>query len=244
MIYKNKIQRATSVDQKNAYIDSLMYLYDMRCQNFADYSNKGRDMGAGYTTQIMAREYSQFRAADRAGIRKYYQKAMTTNNYEVPSDFTDRTVEDLVAEFREANGLNEHNFSICYYNTVTGEEYAWNDTWFSIAASTYKLPLNMVFYEMQQAGEITGDTKITWTGQTLDYIHEQSIVNSNNELSEALMYYWGNHVTYKEKLRKYFTMTDEEIDPLYYQGNFYCVRMMMDTLLCSAVCLYRLLSTT
>ena len=100
MIYKNKIQRATSVDQKNAYIDSLMYLYDMRCQNFADYSNKGRDMGAGYTTQIMAREYSQFRAADRAGIRKYYQKAMTTNNYEVPSDFALNYFNELVEDYK------------------------------------------------------------------------------------------------------------------------------------------------
>ena len=150
--------------------------------------------------------------------------------YEVPADFTDRTLDEIVTEFREVYGLNEENFSICYYNTVTGEEYAWNDTWFSIAASTYKLPLNMFFYEMQQAGEITGDTKITWTGRTLDDIHEQSIVNSNNELSEALMYYWGDHVTYKEKLRKYFTMTDEEIDPSYWQANWFCTRMMMDCL--------------
>lgn len=150
--------------------------------------------------------------------------------YEVPEDFTDRTVDDIVTEFREAYGLTEDNFSICYFNTVTGEDYAWNDTWFSIAASTYKLPLNMYFYEMEQAGEITGDTIITWTGLTLDYIHEQSIVNSNNELSEALMYYWGDHVTYKENLRKYFTMTDEEIEDCYWQANWFCTRMMMDCL--------------
>jgi len=154
----------------------------------------------------------------------------TAAAYEIPTDFTDRTLEDVVTEFREAHGLTEQNFSLCYYNTVTGEEYAFNDTWFSIAASTYKLPLNMYFYEMQQAGEITGDTKITWTGQTLDYIHEQSIVNSNNELSEALMYYWGDHVSYKQNMRKYFTMTDEEIHPSYWQANWYCTRMMMDCL--------------
>ena len=150
--------------------------------------------------------------------------------YEIPTDFTDQTPETVVADFREAHGLTEENFAISYHNTVTGESYAWNDTWFSIAASTYKLPLNMYFYEMEQAGEITGDTIITWTGLTLDYIHEQSIVNSNNELSEALMYYWGDHHTYKENMRKYFTMTDEEIDPLYWQANWYCVRMMMDCL--------------
>ena len=154
----------------------------------------------------------------------------TAAAYEIPTDFTDRTLEDVVTEFREAYGMTEQNFSLCYYNTVTGEEYAFNDTWFSIAASTYKLPLNMYFYEMQQSGEITGDTKITWTGQTLDYIHEQSIVNSNNELSEALMYYWGDHVSYKQNMRKYFTMTDEEIHPSYWQANWYCTRMMMDCL--------------
>jgi hypothetical protein len=135
--------------------------------------------------------------------------------YEVPEDFSGQTLEAVMEEFRQANYLDTYNFSLCYYCPATGEEYAWNENWFSIAASTYKLPLNMYFYEMQQAGEITGDTYITWTGQTLDYIHEKSIVNSNNELSEALMYYWGDHVSYKENMRKYFSMNDEEISPLY-----------------------------
>lgn len=150
--------------------------------------------------------------------------------YEIPEDFTDMTAETVILDFIEQNQLKGTNFAISYYNTVTGEGYAWNDDWFSIAASTYKLPLNMYFYEMQQAGEITGDTIITWTGRTLDEIHEKSIVNSNNELSEALMYYWGDHVSYKQNMRKYFTMTDEEIDPSYWQANWYCVRMMMDCL--------------
>ena len=30
-------------------------------------------------------------------------------------------VEDFIAE----HGLNESNFSLCYYNTVTGEEYCY-----------------------------------------------------------------------------------------------------------------------
>jgi len=145
-------------------------------------------------------------------------------------DDTGMTAESVITAFIEENGLNEKNFAISYYNTVTGESYAWNDTWFSIAASTYKLPLNMYFYEMQQEGQITGDTIISWTGRTLDEIHEQSIVNSNNELSEALMWYWGDHVSYKQNMRKYFSMTDEEIHPSYWQANWYCVRMMMDAL--------------
>ena len=154
----------------------------------------------------------------------------TAAAYEPPEDFTGLTLEQVIADFMTAYQLSEENFSVSYFNTVTGEAYDFNDEKFAIAASTYKLPLNMYFYEMERDGEITGDTLITWSGQTLDFIHEQSIVYSNNELSEALMYYWGDHTAYKEHMRKYFTMTDEEIDPLYYQGNYYCVRMMMDCL--------------
>lgn len=142
----------------------------------------------------------------------------------------EQSVEQIVTAFMEENGLSEQNFSISYYNTVTGEAYAFNDTKFAIAASTYKLPLNMYFYEMEQEGLITGDTIIAGTGKTLDTCHQMSIVDSNNEVSELMMYHWGDHTTYKNNMRKYFSMTDEEIDPLYYQGNFYCVRMMMDTL--------------
>ena len=52
-------------------------------------------------------------------------------------------LETLLTEFREEYGLNENNFSLCYRDTVTGEEYRFNDTAFLFAASTYKLPLNL-----------------------------------------------------------------------------------------------------
>ena len=132
--------------------------------------------------------------------------------------------------FREEYGLDETNFAVSYYDTVTGEEYNWNETTMMVAASTFKLPLNLYYYEMQNAGEITGDTLITEGGATLDRCHYLSLVESNNELSHALLYRIGDFRTYKETMRRYFTMTDEEIDPKYYQNNFYCTRMMMDTL--------------
>ena len=132
--------------------------------------------------------------------------------------------------FREEYGLDETNFAVSYYDTVTGEEYNWNETTMMVAASTFKLPLNLYYYELQNAGEITGSTVITEGGATLDRCHYLSLVESNNELSHALLYRIGDFRTYKETMRRYFTMTDEEIDPKYYQNNFYCTRMMMDTL--------------
>ena len=45
-----------------------------------------------------------------------------------------------------------------------------------------------------------------------------------------MLYRIGDFRTYKETMRRYFTMTDDEIDPKYYQDNNYCTRMMMDAL--------------
>lgn len=141
-----------------------------------------------------------------------------------------KTLEGLMAEFMQENSLNETNFSLCYYNTVTGEEYCYNETAFMIAASTYKLPLNLYYYELEAAGEITGDTYIPAAGTTLDNCHRMSLVDSNNEVSTAMLYHLGSFRDYKEAMRKYFTMTDDEIDPDYYADNYYCTRMMMDCL--------------
>lgn len=141
-----------------------------------------------------------------------------------------KTLDGLMAEFMQENSLNETNFSLCYYNTVTGEEYCYNETAFMIAASTYKLPLNLYYYELEAAGEITGDTYIPAAGTTLDNCHRMSLVDSNNEVSTAMLYHLGSFRDYKEAMRKYFTMTDDEIDPDYYADNYYCTRMMMDCL--------------
>ena len=136
----------------------------------------------------------------------------------------------LFDDFRAEYNLTEQNFAVSYYDTVTQESYDWNETHMMVAASTFKLPLNLYYYEMENAGEIASDALMTQGGATLDLCHYLSIVESNNEISHALLYRIGTFPEYKEAMRKYFTMTDDEIDPKYYQDNYYCTRMMMDTL--------------
>lgn len=150
--------------------------------------------------------------------------------YELPADFTDLSLEHAMADFMEAYGLNENNYSVSYCNAVTGETYAFNDEAFMVAASTYKLPLNMYYYEMEREGLIASDAYISRAGTTLDQAHYQSLVFSNNEVSIGLLYNLGEFRDYKTLMRKYFTMEDDEIDYLYYVDNYYCTRMMMDAL--------------
>lgn len=134
----------------------------------------------------------------------------------------------LMEDFREEYGLNEGNFSLCYYNTVTGEEYRYNDTKFMIAASTYKLPLNMHYYEMEAAGEISSAAVIGAT--TLADAHYQSLVWSNNDVSIDMLYNLGDFRTYKTIMNQYFTVPEDQIDYIYYVDNYYCTAMMLDAL--------------
>ncbi len=137
-------------------------------------------------------------------------------------------LEALLTEFREEYGLNENNFSLCYRDTVTGEEYRFNDTAFLFAASTYKLPLNLYYYEQEQAGTLSPSAPVG--GVPLSRAHYQSLVWSDNEVSHNMIYNLGSFRTYKEKMRKYFTMDDADIPYTYYSGNYYCTAMMLDTL--------------
>lgn len=151
--------------------------------------------------------------------------------YEIPTDFTDLTIEQAVDEFMQAYGLNAGNFSVSYCNTVTGERYAFNDKEFMVAASTFKLPLNMYYYELEQAGTIAPDAYISRVGATLQEAHYQSLVHSNNPMSIGMLYNLGEFRDYKNLMKKYFTMPEEEIAPAYYVDNYYCTNMMMDALM-------------
>ena len=149
---------------------------------------------------------------------------LAAEDYPAP-DVSGKTVEELIDAFRAEHDLTEDNFELSYYNTVTGESYDFNETKMLYGASTYKLPLNLYYYDMQLAG----DTMIT-KGSTLDEAHYQSLVYSNNELSYSLWRRIGDWPEYKQAMRKYFTMTDEEIPQNYYYDHLFCTRMMMDTL--------------
>lgn len=163
-----------------------------------------------------------------AGLFSMAVPALAAEDY-TPPDISGKSIEELIDAFREEHNLDEMNFELSYYNTVSGESYDYNETKLLYGASTYKLPLNLYYYDMQLAGEITGDTMIT-QGSSLDEAHYQSLVYSNNELSYSLWRRIGDWPEYKMAMRKYFTMTDDEIPQNYYYDHVFCTRMMMDTL--------------
>lgn len=150
------------------------------------------------------------------------------NGYDItiPADWT---LEDLMGWFIETYGLTENNFAISIYLPESGDRYAFNETRQMFAASTYKLPLNMYYYERQAEGVYSDDTIIG--GAPLSTCHYQSIVWSNNELSQAMIYYLGSFYQYKYLLLEaYGGMSVGELDANYWGDNYYCTKYMCNVL--------------
>lgn len=139
------------------------------------------------------------------------------------------TLEELMGWFIESYGLTTDNFSVAIWLPESGESYAFNDGKQMFAASTYKLPLNMYYYEREAEGVYSSDTVVG--GVPLSTCHYQSIVWSNNELSQAMIYHLGSFYTYKYLLLEaYGGMDASELDANYWADNYYCTRFMCNTL--------------
>ncbi len=72
LIYRNKINRARSLAEKNVYIDSLMIVHDLRLENFGDHPTRG----AAYILDSKARMYATYKMKDRAGLRAAFRAAI------------------------------------------------------------------------------------------------------------------------------------------------------------------------
>ena len=71
-LYKQKINRARSLAEKNGYVDSLLLLYDIRLEHFGAHPKRGK----AYILDRKAREHLTYRESDREGIRSDFELAI------------------------------------------------------------------------------------------------------------------------------------------------------------------------
>ena len=147
-------------------------------------------------------------------------------HYEIPEDWT---AQDLIAWFIHHYDLDADSFAVSFYCPATGERAAWNEDAYFLAASTYKLPLNMYYYEQEAAGVYSSSTIVGET--TLSQAHMQSLLWSVNEVSEAMIYYLGSFYTYKKLMtERYGGIPDDEYPMAFWGNNYYSTAFMVSTL--------------
>lgn len=136
---------------------------------------------------------------------------------------------DQVQAFVDENGLDSSSFALLYYNTETGESYEYNPDTALFCASIYKLPLNMLYYDKERSGKLSQNMSIL--GYDLADAHYQSIVQSNNDVSDAMIYAIGTYQDFKRNVCASYGGdrygNADAMDPIIYQENDFPAGLMM-----------------
>lgn len=108
-----------------------------------------------------------------------------------------------------------------YYNFLTGEEYYYNGDEYMIAASLYKVPLNMA-----AADGKSPDEQIL--GMKMSEYQYFTLCESSNELSENLFNSMGGYGVFKNTAKEYCCDSpDEEVPYNFSYDNIFTARQMI-----------------
>ena len=135
----------------------------------------------------------------------------------------------VIGDFMAASGLNEENFAMGWYDTVSGEEWYYNPDAFFVAGSLYKLPLNMIYADRLADGEVT--EKDYAGGWQIGTAMRASIVKSDNAAAQALRRGLGlDNTAYRDRMAQYSGLDASELPSSYYTDNCMSPRFMINTL--------------
>ncbi len=104
--YTTKINQATSLAEKNAYVDSLMWIYDKRVAAYGDNATRG----TAYILPRKAADYLNYRSDDRETIQRYYLDAIEATGEKDPvliNTYFNILVDDYKADMVETDQLLE-----------------------------------------------------------------------------------------------------------------------------------------
>lgn len=159
------------------------------------------------------------------------------------SQFIDMSLaKDIEAYFQE-NGIDHEKVAYCITDLEHNIKYSMNEKDEFIAASIYKLPLAMLYYDKVNEGEYTLDSTFTYSG----YMHEDAgvissdygigsqvplsdllndlIIYSDNDAGHILYENLGGWKEYKEAMTKY---TDSISENYYTMDNVTTANIMND----------------
>lgn len=163
---------------------------------------------------------------------------ISSSNYKilnVSESSIDTEIENIIANFRTENNLNEDNFAFFYYNIDTNTKYFYNENTYFTAASTVKLPIAMLYYDKINNGSISVSDTLLYkssyyeagNGTTnyyyspgdyvpINFLLEQSIVNSDNTAVNILMNNIGTSIECRKQINQY---TNETVTEDFYNSN-------------------------
>lgn len=95
-IYKSKIAKAKTKEERRLYVDSLMWLHDKRIDAYGDSPERGE----AYIRGVKVREFEQYSAADKNRLFQLYREALETGKTAVDPDLVVTFFNNLVEGFK------------------------------------------------------------------------------------------------------------------------------------------------
>lgn len=144
-------------------------------------------------------------------------------------DFEGVGLDKVIDGYMQEHRLDEDNFAMGWYDTVSGESWFFNEDKYMAAGSMYKLPLNMLYTDKLAAGEIAESDLVG--GYSVETAMYTSIVYSDNTTAQALRTGLGlNTNEYRDLLAQYSGIETDELPEEYYTENYMSPRFMINTL--------------
>lgn len=139
--------------------------------------------------------------------------------------FAGKSWEEVVQGLMDEYGVKPDSVAMGYCNTVTGETHYHRGDAYMVAASMYKVPINMVFTERVAKGELDWDTKIS--GLTYSTLLEWTIINSDNDAAEKLWNKLGGYQKYRKAICPYMGVDAATVDKMFWKNNYFTAEQMI-----------------
>ena len=129
-LYKDKINRAETLAEKKMFVDSLLFLYDVRIENFSNHPKRGRV----YLLERKAREYLTYKGDDREGVAEAFETAIAAQaqvgavNPEVVAIYFKNLCDDYQNDIVDAMTIvNTYDAYAQYFDNIAPEQQEFKD---------------------------------------------------------------------------------------------------------------------
>ena len=152
-----------------------------------------------------------------------------TPTFRFDADYARESLGDVIERYLTEKKLQNARLLIGWRDLESGEEWFRGGDTFMEAASTYKLPLAMVYADKIAAGELTEDDKI---GQyRLGDALKVMLIDSNNFAAQRLRDNLSrDFVEYREMLVPYGGLDADTLPKGFYTANQFSPRFLINTL--------------
>ncbi len=142
-------------------------------------------------------------------------------------------IRDTIQKFLIDEGLDASNFSMSYYNIVTGESYAFHDEAFYPVDKLRFLPTHMYFYEEETKGAFEPETPeeppFTIGEMSLEDCRYHSIILGEEGISEKMQAQIGTELQYLELVNsRYGQLEPDTLTEEYWEGKELSIRFLMN----------------